>query len=297
MKVVGIYCLAQKELFELPMPEKVGFERGDMVIFSDKDKKEEAGKVLYLDRSADEEEKVLKESAVLRKMTPNDVQKMETNINRGQDVVEPTLKKIEKYGLDMQLFEASYSFDGSKINFIFTADDRVDFRELVKDLAKHFQKQIHLKQIGPRDKARVVSGVGRCGRKLCCSAFLNRMESITMDMVRSQDLVSKGSSKLSGSCGKLLCCLKYEVEEYARLRSELPPMGSIVKTKDVEGRVIGLDVLNQKMKLAVGDRNVIIAKAKDVKNVIVMEERDRGLKPQEEIVPEEASEEELILKE
>lgn len=302
MKVTAIYCFAQKEVVEIPCVSGDEFKAGDMVIFSDKESKEEAGRIVGAKRDSVEENKILAEGSILRKMVPRDIQIMETNLARGADVLQPAQEKVLAHGLDMQLFDASYSFDGSRINFIFTADDRVDFRELVKDLAKIFQKQIHLKQIGPRDKAKIVSGIGRCGRKLCCSAFLNKLESITMDMVRYQDLMSKGSSKLSGACGKLLCCLKYEVEEYKRLRAGLPPFASFVKTKEYDGRVIGVDILNQKFKLQVTERNVVICDVKDIQKIVVPEERDAysDKRSGAETVPEDgqaSSDEELILKE
>jgi cell fate regulator YaaT (PSP1 superfamily) len=273
MKVTAIYCFAQKETVELPFVNNDDYKNGNMVIFANKEGKEEAGKILIIERKTVDEPKVLADSSVLRKMAARDIQIMETNVDRGKGVIASAMELVEKHGLDMQLFDAAYSFDGSRINFIFTADDRVDFRELVKDLAKKFQKQIHLKQIGPRDKAKIVSGIGRCGRGLCCSSFLNRLESISMDMVRDQDLMSKGSSKLSGTCGKLLCCLRYEVESYKDLKSNLPPMGSKIKTKALEGYVVGLDILNQKVKVRVDERDYQTCDGKDVLHVTPGEER------------------------
>lgn len=297
MKVTVIYCFAQKESLEIPCAMAASYKNGDMIVFLNQDNKEEAGRIVDIERETSDEDRVLKSGAVLRKMVPRDMQIMEANLGRGDDVLETAREIVEKHGLDMQLFDASYSFDGSRINFIFTAEDRVDFRELVKDLAKRFQKQIHLKQIGPRDKAKIVSGIGRCGRRLCCSSFLNKLESITMDMVRYQDLMSKGSSKLSGACGKLLCCLRYEVKEYQTLRENLPPFGALVKTKACEGRVIGVDILNQKIKLQLSERNITTCDAKDVLNVTVMEDRNESA-PQDDVAEEfaGASDEEIILK-
>ena len=298
MKVTAIYCFTQKETIEIPVISGEELVVGDMVIFSNNEGKEEAGKIVCLERKSSEDSKVIEGGSVLRKMAARDTQIVETCLERGVDVLDSARKLVEKHALDMQLFDAAYSFDGGRINFIFTADDRVDFRELVKDLAKHFQKQIHLKQIGPRDKAKIVSGIGRCGRKLCCSSFLDSLQSITMDMVRYQDLMSKGSSKLSGACGKLLCCLRYEVGEYKKLRDNLPPFGSIVKTKEHDGRVIGLDILNQKVKVGIGDRNVIVCDVGDILEVVVLEEKNGKDKKSSEILPEDqASDDELILKE
>jgi cell fate regulator YaaT (PSP1 superfamily) len=193
---------------------------------------------------------------------------MELMDKQAKEASEKCKEKIKKHNLEMFLAFTEYSFDGSKINFVFTADDRVDFRDLVKDLAKTFQKQIHLQQIGPRDKARLITGRGKCGQGLCCSNWLKDLESITMDMVRSQNLESKGSSKLSGCCGKLLCCLKYEVEEYKNLKKNLPRVGNLVKLKKKNAEVIGLDILNQKVKVFCEDKSIEIVHKDDIKKII-----------------------------
>ena len=167
MKITGIYSPFRREIIEIPFEKKADAEMDEYVVYREVDGKEELGEIKYVDRNPAVEEKILKESAILRKATKHDLQKVETNARRNEDAYSACQKKIREYNLDMQLFEAFYSLDGSKINFIYTAEERVDFRELVKDLAKTFQKQIHLKQIGPRDKARLVGGFGKCGRRLC----------------------------------------------------------------------------------------------------------------------------------
>jgi cell fate regulator YaaT (PSP1 superfamily) len=167
----------------------------------------------------------------------------------------------------MHLIRAVFSFNGLKLKFIFTAEERVDFRELVKDLAKHFKKQIHLQQIGPRDRAKHIVAYGKCGQKTCCNRYLNNFQSITMDMVRSQNLESRGSEKLSGLCGKLLCCLRYEVESYEKAKKNLPPIGSRVKTAEYEGRVISQDILNKTLKLRV-DENIITIPTESVETIL-----------------------------
>lgn len=264
-KVTGIECAYSSSLLEIPYSEKADVKPGDDVIFKDSEGKEEYGVVKYINKEAADEETVLSSSKILRPATANDMQKVASHELQAEQALGTCKKLVDKLGLDMYVFKASYSFDGSKAHFLFTADERVDFRELVKELAKKLKKQIHLRQIGPRDKAKLIGGYGRCGRALCCYTFLERLESINMDMVRVQGLESKGSSKLSGACGKLLCCLRYEVEEYRKLRENLPEIGSIVKLKRSvpvsvkEGTVIGLDVLNQKVKLQVeGEDNLIL---------------------------------------
>lgn len=188
-------------------------------------------------------------TAFLRIANELDIQKIEANKNRIPEAIEECKKHIKEHGLDMHLITAHFSYLGKQVMFIFTADGRVDFRNLVKDLAKAFKKQIRLKQIGPRDRAKYIEGYGKCGRSLCCSTFLGSLDSVTMDMARVQNLHSKGSSKISGVCGKLLCCLGYEVKIYEELRKKMPHIGSKVVYKKGTYDVIGVDVLNQTVKI------------------------------------------------
>lgn len=269
MKVVAAFDQFTRKEILVPGGENTELKAGDFVIFHDDENRENIGRVHFSNREVpDDHERILKNYSFLRKATPNDVQKMEMFGEKAQEAMGKCKDKIEEHNLEMQLEFVEYSIDGNRINFIFTADDRVDFRELVKDLAKTFQKQIHLQQIGPRDKARIVTGRGKCGKGLCCANWLKDLESITMDMVRSQSLESKGSSKLSGCCGKLMCCLRYEVEEYKRLKKGLPKSGSIVKVKKGEGKVIGLDILNQQVKILFPDQSTETVGAADIKKVV-----------------------------
>jgi cell fate regulator YaaT (PSP1 superfamily) len=250
-KVVVIDCEYSSSPVEVPFSDKYDFEVGDMVVFKDEEGKEEAGVIRKIDCDSVDSDKVLFSSRILRKATPNDLQKIEGSSSLSKDGLAACKKIVKTLGLEMNVFRCKYSFDGSKVHFLFTAEDRVDFRELVKELAKTLQKQIHLRQLGPRDKARLVGGFGKCGQPLCCGSWLEELESVGMDMVRVQGLEGKGGLKLSGSCGKLLCCLKYEVELYRSLKKDLPKMGAKVKVKgrNTEGVVCSLDVLNQKIKV------------------------------------------------
>ena len=232
-KVLGIQGGCLMEIVEIPYIEKyAGFSYGDEVIFKDAEGKEEYGVVKYCNRDTVAKDKVLFTSKILRKATANDIQKVESHIETARVSLEKCNKIVASFGLEMSVFRAGYSFDGSKLYFLFTADDRIDFRELVKELAKVMKKQIQLHQIGPRDKAKFIGGYGKCGRELCCSTWLGKLESISMEMVREQALEGKGSSKLSGACGKLLCCLKYEVDAYKALRKQLPRIGVFVSLKN-----------------------------------------------------------------
>lgn len=294
-KIIGIECGYSSMIVEIPFNDKVDVEIGDEVIFKDAENKEEYGIVQYLNRPALEEDKVVGGGKILRKATANDIQKVESFVDSANYALEKGKDIVEKLKLDMNIFRAGYSFDGNCVHFTFTADDRIDFRDLVKDLAKTLQKQIYLRQIGPRDKAKLVGGYGKCGRSLCCNVWLDKFESINMDMVRVQALESKGSSKLSGSCGKLLCCLKYEVESYKEVKKNLPLIGSTVRLKksvvpvgNIEGLVIALDILNQKFKVFLGGGESVIVGLKDVEKILKRPKDDRTE------IPEEASEAEEI---
>lgn len=272
--IIGIFDFYELNNIEVSSPPEDVFENGDMIIFKSEEGYEELGKILYISAGEKIGENFKARSKILRKATAHDLQKFESNKERGMAAVTACGELVKKHLLDMQPFYGIYSLDGLRVNIIFTAEDRVDFRELVKDLAKSLQKQIHLKQIGPRDKARIVDGYGRCGRKFCCRGFLTKLESINMDMVRVQGLEGKGSAKLSGACGKLLCCLKYEVDAYKDLKKELPPMGSKVKLKKPvfgshdEGTVVSLDVLNRKFKIHVGERDYATVSVDDIAKIL-----------------------------
>lgn len=158
-------------------------------------------------------------------------------------------EKIEKHGLQMKLVEVEYTFDGSKILFYFTADGRIDFRELVKDLASVFRTRIELRQIGVRDESKSIGSIGICGRSLCCSKFLGEFAPVSIKMAKEQGL-SLNPSKISGACGRLMCCLKYEQDVYEELLKETPRQGSIVKTPDGKGTVESVSLLKGLCKVA-----------------------------------------------
>ena len=186
--------------------------------------------------------------AVLRKATAQDEHQVTENRAKEKRAYEICLHKISDHGLDMQLVSAEYAFDGSKILFFFTADERVDFRELVKNLAGIFHTRIELRQIGVRDKAKMVGGLGICGQPFCCSTFLEDFQPVSIKMAKEQGL-SLNPSKISGSCGRLMCCLAYEQKSYEYLNSITPQVGSIVRTPDGEGTVIEVNVVAGTLKV------------------------------------------------
>ncbi|MFA4991514.1 MAG: stage 0 sporulation family protein [Candidatus Omnitrophota bacterium] len=183
---------------------------------------------------------------IIRVATPEDMARVEENRKRTKNAFQICLKKIEERKLDMRLVDAEYSFDGTKLIFYFTAEGRVDFRELVKDLAHIFKLRIELKQIGVRDEARMLGGFGHCGRSLCCASFLKGFEAVTIRMAKEQNL-PLNPSKISGACGRLMCCLGYEYENYKKYLKGLPREGEKITTKDGKGRVVSVNALTRRV--------------------------------------------------
>ena len=194
---------------------------------------------------------------VLRLATAQDEKTLADNRAREQQAFDICIKKIAQHGLDMQLVSAECAFDGSKILFFFTADERVDFRELVKSLASVFRTRIELRQIGVRDKAKMVGGLGICGRPFCCASFLDDFQPVSIKMAKTQNL-SLNPTKISGTCGRLMCCLKYEQEAYEDLIRSSPKLESFVDTPDGRGTVVELDLLRQRVKVRMEDRPEVI---------------------------------------
>ena len=189
---------------------------------------------------------------VLRLTTPHDERVIQENRAKEKQAYEACMKKIAEHGLDMQLVSAEYAFDGSKILFFFTADERVDFRELVKNLASMFHTRIELRQIGVRDKAKMVGGLGICGLPFCCASFLEDFQPVSIKMAKTQNL-SLNPTKISGTCGRLMCCLKYEQDAYEDLIRTSPKLDSFVDTPEGRGTVIELDLLRQRVKVRMED--------------------------------------------
>ena len=189
---------------------------------------------------------------VLRRANPQDEKTVAENRAKEARAEAVCLQKIQAHGLDMQLVSAECAFDGSKILFYFTADERVDFRELVKDLASIFHTRIELRQIGVRDKAKMVGGLGICGRPFCCASFLDDFQPVSIKMAKSQNL-SLNPTKISGTCGRLMCCLKYEQDTYEALIRTSPKMDSFVDTPEGRGTVVDVDILRQRVKVRMED--------------------------------------------
>lgn len=186
--------------------------------------------------------------SVIRVAEKEDINKHKENKLKEKDALEICLKKVEEHGLNMKLIDVEYTFDNNKVIFYFTADGRVDFRELVKDLATIFKTRIELRQIGVRDEAKMLGGMGACGRTLCCSTFLGDFASVSIKMAKEQNL-SLNPTKISGICGRLMCCLNYEQSTYEDIRQRLPKVGSIVRIGDIQGEVVSNSTVKESIKV------------------------------------------------
>ncbi|WP_298815900.1 PSP1 domain-containing protein [Chloroflexus sp.] len=193
---------------------------------------------------------------VVRRAEADDLARMAELQQYHAEALARCAEKVQEHGLPMKLVKAEYSFDGSRLTFFFTADQRVDFRQLVRDLARMFKTRIELRQIGPRDEAKMLGGIGPCGRILCCASFLPDYARVSIKMAKDQDL-PLNPSKISGVCGRLLCCLAYEHEQYLEMRSLLPKRGTWVMTPDGPGEVVGQHVLKQQVLVQLASSGMI----------------------------------------
>jgi len=210
----------------------------------------EYGQVVLIDKKVDEEDVVLPLKKVIRIADEQDQLVVHRNEKYAQDALEICADKIDKHELEMKLIEVDYTFDRNKIIFYFTADGRIDFRNLVKDLAAQFKTRIELRQIGVRDEAKMLGGIGPCGRMLCCSTFLGDFEPVSIKMAKDQNL-SLNPSKISGLCGRLMCCLKYENDQYEEAKRDLPDIGEYIETPYGKGKVVGLNILEKLVQIEI----------------------------------------------
>lgn len=230
-------------------PQQIDVKQGQHVIVETA-RGIEYGAVEVGPREVPEEELVQPLKPVLRIATEEDKEVYDENIQKAEEAYDICLKKIEKHNLDMKLIDSEYTFDNNKLLFYFTADGRIDFRELVKDLASIFKTRIELRQIGVRDETKMIGGIGICGRPLCCSSFLTEFQPVSIRMAKDQNL-SLNPTKISGICGRLMCCLKYEEDTYDEINKILPGIGDLVKTADGKGEIIHVNVLRQLVKVIV----------------------------------------------
>lgn len=234
-------------------PENLKISNGSFVIVETA-QGEEYGQVVISNRQLPDEkiEKPLKK--VIRIANYKDEKRYASNKEKEKSAFKMCEEKIKEHKLDMTLIDVEFKFDNSKVLFYFTADGRIDFRDLVKDLAAIFKTRIELRQIGVRDEVKRIGGNGVCGRELCCCSFLGNFETVSIKMAKEQNM-SLNPSKISGNCGRLMCCLKYEQDVYEEKISRLPKIGAIVKTEDGEGVVEGVETLRERIRVKLKDEN------------------------------------------
>ena len=248
-EVVGVKFRTAGKVYYFS-PKGISFTRGEFAIV-ETSRGVEYGEVLLENTEVSEEKIVAPLKEILRKATEEDRLKYEENHKEEKKAYALCQDKIKEHGLEMKLIDVEYTFDRGKALFYFTAEGRVDFRALVKDLASIFRTRIELRQVGVRDETKLLGGYGICGRPLCCHSFLSEFAPVSIKMAKDQGLALNPSS-ISGVCGRLMCCLKNEEEVYNFLNSKLPALGDFVTTKDgLKGEVISVSVLNQKVKLIV----------------------------------------------
>ncbi len=206
---------------------------------------------------------VLPLKKIIRVVTTNDYIVNRKNIEEAKKALIDCEKLVKKHNLDMRLLQSYFTFDRKQLFFNFLADKRVDFRELAKDLAQIYKTRIELRQIGIRDKAKLVGGIGPCGRMLCCSKFLNDFDAVSINMAKNQNL-ALNPTKINGVCGRLLCCLNYEDDNYKTLRKGMPDVGRTVSTRAGNGKVVSVDILSQKYKVYVEDHGIIEVRLGDI---------------------------------
>lgn len=249
-KIVGVRFRKPGKIYFFD-PENFEIEKGQKVIV-ETSQGQEIGEATTGIREVHEETLKAPLKKVVRIATKKDIRNDEENRKKEKEAFKIAEEKIKKYKLDMNLTEVEYKFDNSKIIFFFTADGRIDFRELVKELAAIFKTRIELRQIGVRDEVKKIGGNGVCGRELCCCSFLDNFEAVSIKMAKEQN-VSLNPSKISGNCGRLMCCLKYEQDVYEDKLKRLPKIGAIVKTEDGEGTVDSIQTLKEIIRVKFKD--------------------------------------------
>ena len=243
-------------------PAGVDLRDGDLVI-AETARGIELGEVMLEPRDVPDEEIVPPLKKIVRKATDADIERDKSNRRKEPRAYSVCQQKIQDHNLPMKLIDAEYGFDGSQVTFYFSAENRVDFRELVKDLASTLRTKVQLHQVGVRDEAKLFGGMGTCGRTLCCSSFLAGFEPVSMKMAKEQSLFLN-PLKFSGICGKLMCCLKFEYPMYKEVKSQLPAVGSVVTTPKGSGKVVEVNVIKETLSVEIGEGIVVYCTKDDL---------------------------------
>ena len=278
-KIVGVRFKKTGKIYFFD-PQGIEIEKNEYIIVETA-MGDEIGKVVIASREIDENKISSPLKKVIRKATNEDLESQKKFKEKEPEAFEICKKKIKKYNLEMNLTDVEYKFDGSKILFYFIADGRIDFRDLVKDLASVFKTRIELRQIGVRDEVKRIGGNGVCGRELCCCSFLDNFETVSIKMAKEQG-IALNPSKISGNCGRLMCCLKYEQDVYAEKGARLPKVGAIVKTPSGEGTVEGVEILKEQVKVKIKDGEDYTYKKFDAKDIKIIKDAKGGSVNKEE---------------
>lgn len=249
MKVVGIRYKTAGQIYYFKAGQNETYTYNQRVLV-EADQNQQLAYVAITERELAEEDLPESLKPIIRIGTEKDIEQDRLNKKDAEVAFVLTKQKIKEHGLEMKLIQVEYSFNRAKLIFQFTAGGRIDFRELVRDLASTFKTRIELRQIGVRDEAKILGGIGPCGRALCCSTFLGDFMPVSIKMAKDQNL-SLNQTKISGLCGRLMCCLKYENDMYEEARRELPDYGYEVETPDGIGRVVGLNLLDRVVKVKI----------------------------------------------
>jgi cell fate regulator YaaT (PSP1 superfamily) len=254
-QVVGVRFKKAGKIYYFS-PEDIDAQKGELVIVETA-RGIEFGKVVIGRKVVGDQDVVFPLKKVVRIANEIDRTTVEENKIAAKEAFDVCLEKIQEHNLDMKLVDVEYTFDRNKVLFYFTADGRIDFRELVKDLAAVFRTRIELRQIGVRDEAKMLGGIGPCGRILCCSSFLGDFEPVSIKMAKDQSL-SLNPTKISGLCGRLMCCLKYENDNYESAKQDLPDIGKMIATAHGKGRVVGLNILERLVQVELVEDSHIV---------------------------------------
>lgn len=283
VKVIGVRFRTAGKIYFFS-PGQFDIKQGDNVIVETA-RGVEFGRVVSGVKEVAEEDVIQPLKSVIRIATEQDQKVVNKNKQKEKEAFKICLEKIRKHGLEMKLIDVEYTFDGNKILFYFTADGRIDFRELVKDLAAVFKTRIELRQVGVRDETKMLGGIGICGRTLCCNTYLSEFIPVSIKMAKEQNL-SLNPTKISGICGRLMCCLKNEQSAYEYLNSNLPSVGETVKTFDgFKGEVLSVNVLRQRVKIVIEQND-----EREVKEYSVNELKFRPKKKKFDLAAEELKE-------
>lgn len=275
LKIIGVRFKSVGKIYYFD-PKDYDVKMGDKVIVETA-RGVECGEVALVDREIDETRFTNPVKGIIRLATPNDMKTIEKNRQKEKDALKICEQKIAAHKLKMNLIDVECTFDNNKLLFYFTAESRVDFRELVKDLAAVFRTRIELRQIGVRDEAKMLGGLGICGQPFCCSRFLGEFQPVSIKMAKEQGL-SLNPTKISGTCGRLMCCLKYEQDSYEDLLKHTPKVGAIVRTADGKGIVEEVNLLTGKLRVKMDKNdNVVVVKKDDIeviKDSVIRLDRD-----------------------